>query len=68
LTRRRADLAELVSQGLTDREIAERLDIQYQLVGGYRNAILKMRGLNDRQGLADWVRRRAVTGDDILDG
>lgn len=55
LTGREAEIAALVAQGLTDREIGERLYISPRTVDGHLRNIFRKLDLQSRTGLAAWV-------------
>ena len=55
LTRREREVADLVSQGLTNRELAERLVIAERTAANHVQHILIKLGLSNRSQLAVWV-------------
>jgi non-specific serine/threonine protein kinase len=55
LTRREAEVARLVAEGLTDREIAERLVLAQRTAEGHVQRALRKMGFTSRQQLAGWV-------------
>ena len=58
LTLRQAQVAALVADGLTAREIAARLGLQLQTVRSYLKTILAITGLRYKPMLAVWVDRQ----------
>ncbi|WP_069768122.1 response regulator transcription factor [Streptomyces sp. IBSBF 2806] len=60
LSRRELDVLELISNGLTNRQIAARLHIGVRTVEECRAVIRRKTGLNDRSELTAFARR--VTG------
>lgn len=52
LTRRQAEVIELLSEGLTNREIADRLFITHKTVDHHVGAVYRRLGVNDRQAAA----------------
>jgi non-specific serine/threonine protein kinase len=64
LTRRQREIAELVAEGLTNREIAERLVITQRTAEGHVASILGRLGFTSRRQLAAWVtaQQRAPMG------
>ncbi len=58
LTRREWDVAELVAQGLTNREIAERLFLSERTVENHVQHILTKLNLSNRSQVAVWVTSR----------
>jgi DNA-binding NarL/FixJ family response regulator len=55
LTRREAEVAHLVAEGLTDREIAERLVLAQRTAEGHVQRALRKLGFTSRSQLAGWV-------------
>ena len=55
LTRRESEVAHLVAEGLTDREIAERLVLARRTAEGHVQGALRKLGFTSRQQLAGWV-------------
>jgi DNA-binding CsgD family transcriptional regulator len=55
LTRREGEIAELVAQGLSNREIASRLVIAQRIVEGHVEHILAKFGFTSRVQIAAWV-------------
>jgi predicted ATPase/DNA-binding CsgD family transcriptional regulator len=55
LSRREAQIARLVAQGLTNRKIAEQLVLQESTVGNHLQRIYARLGLNGRAQLATWL-------------
>jgi predicted ATPase/DNA-binding CsgD family transcriptional regulator len=55
LTRRESEIAELVAEGLTNREIAERLVMAQRTAEGHVARILGKLGFTSRTQLASWV-------------
>jgi non-specific serine/threonine protein kinase len=62
LTRRESEVARLVAQGLTDREIAERLVLAPRTAEGHVQRALRKLGFTSRQQLAGWVVEQHVPG------
>jgi DNA-binding CsgD family transcriptional regulator/sugar lactone lactonase YvrE len=61
LTRRELEVAELVAQGLTNREIAQRLFISERTADGHLEHIREKLGVSSRAQVAAWiVQREAV--------
>lgn len=58
LTRREREIAELVAQGLSNREIASRLVIAQRTAEGHVEHILAKLGFNSRAKIAAWVAGR----------
>lgn len=58
LTRREREVAELVAEGLTNREIAERLFVSERTAENHVQHILTKLGLSNRSRLAVWVASR----------
>jgi predicted ATPase/DNA-binding CsgD family transcriptional regulator len=55
LTRRESEVASLVAQGLTDRQIAEQLVLARRTAEGHVQRALRKLGFTSRQQLAGWV-------------
>jgi DNA-binding NarL/FixJ family response regulator len=55
LTRRESQVARLVAEGLTDREIADRLVLARRTAEGHVQQALRKLGFTSRQQLAGWV-------------
>jgi DNA-binding CsgD family transcriptional regulator len=60
LTRREAEVAHLVAEGLTDREIGERLVLATRTAEGHVQQALRKLGFSSRQQLAGWVAEQHV--------
>ena len=67
LTRRQQEVAHLVAQGLTDREVATRLSISVRTAESHVEQILARLGFRSRAQIAAWVAARGVShaGDQI---
>ena len=63
LTERERETAQLVAQGLSNKEIARRLDITERTVKAHLSAIFAKLGLRDRLQLALRCKREAETGE-----
>ncbi|MFL6133648.1 MAG: response regulator transcription factor, partial [Nocardioidaceae bacterium] len=61
LTRRESEVARLVAQGLTDRQIAERLVLTRRTAEGHVQQALRKLGFTSRQQLAGWVVEHEVS-------
>jgi non-specific serine/threonine protein kinase len=61
LTRRESEVARLVAEGLTDREIAERLVLARRTAEGHVQRALRKLGFTSRQQLAGWVVEQQVS-------
>ncbi len=59
LTPRESEIARLVSEGLSNREIAERLVVAQRTAEGHVQRTLSKLGLTSRQQLAGWVAEHA---------
>jgi predicted ATPase/DNA-binding CsgD family transcriptional regulator len=59
LTKRELEVAELIENGLSNREIAERLVISKRTAEGHVERILAKLGFSSRAQVAAWVARRA---------
>ena len=64
LSRREREVAELVAQGLTNREIGDRLFISERTAEGHMQFIRNKRGFTARTQIAAWV----VTQADVQSG
>jgi non-specific serine/threonine protein kinase len=62
LTRREAEIARLVADGLSNREIAERLFLAPRTAEGHVQHALGKLGLTSRRQLAGWVAEQANRG------
>ncbi|HZT29698.1 MAG TPA: LuxR C-terminal-related transcriptional regulator [Bryobacteraceae bacterium] len=58
VTKRQADLAALVAEGLANKEIAYRLGLSEGTVKVYLSALFERVGVENRAGLAAWWLRR----------
>src|SRR5206468_5432116 len=58
LTRRELEIAELVAEGLTNREIAVRLTIAQRTAEGHVERVLSKFGFTSRAQIAAWVAQR----------
>jgi DNA-binding NarL/FixJ family response regulator len=63
LTRRQFQIAELISQGLSNEAIAERLVLTPGTVGNHVGHILRRLGATNRTQVAAWVFRTTASGD-----
>ncbi|MFN2517859.1 MAG: response regulator transcription factor, partial [Jatrophihabitantaceae bacterium] len=61
LTARQFEVAELVAQGLTNREIAERLTLSERTAENHVQHIMTKLGLPNRSGIAVWVTQRKLS-------
>jgi DNA-binding NarL/FixJ family response regulator len=61
LTRRELEVAELVGQGLTNREIARRLVLSERTAQNHVQHILTKLGLANRSQVAVWVNSRKLS-------
>jgi two-component system, NarL family, nitrate/nitrite response regulator NarL len=59
LTRREAEIVALLEEGLSNKEIAQRLVIEVATVKSHVHNILEKLKLTDRSDAAEWVRGRA---------
>ena len=59
LTPRQQEVLTLVREGLSNREIGERLDISTDAVKYHVSEILGRTGAGDRREAAEWQRRRS---------
>jgi len=62
LSRRESEVAGLVAQGLTNREIATRLFLSERTVDGHLEHVREKLGVNTRAQIAAWVVRQDVKG------
>src|SRR4030088_2853194 len=58
LSRREREIANLVAEGLTNREIAARLFISERTVDGHLEHVREKLGVNTRAQIATWVTRQ----------
>jgi non-specific serine/threonine protein kinase len=63
LTRRQQEVAQLVAQGLTDREVATRLTISIRTAESHVEQILARLGFRSRAQIAAWVVARGSASD-----
>ena len=61
LTRRELEVAELVAQGLTNRQIAERLYLSARTAQNHVQHILDKLGLPNRSQIAVWTRDQKMS-------
>ena len=61
LSAREEEVAALVSQGLTNRQIASELSISEHTVATHITRILKRLGLNSRSRLSAWATERGLS-------
>ena len=61
LTRRESEVARLVAQGLTDRQIAEQLVLARRTAEGHVQRAMRKLGFTSRQQLAGWVVEQRVS-------
>jgi predicted ATPase/DNA-binding CsgD family transcriptional regulator len=61
LTRRESEVARLVAQGLTDRQIAEQLVLARRTAEGHVQRALQKLGFTSRQQLAGWVVEQQIS-------
>jgi len=66
LTRRELEVAYLVSEGLTDREIASRLFIAKRTVEWHLEQIRDKLGFDNRARIAAWIAKQGPASDSIL--
>ena len=59
LSRRELEIARLVAEGLTNREIAQRLFLSERTVDGHLEHVREKLGFNTRAQIATWVAREA---------
>jgi DNA-binding CsgD family transcriptional regulator len=62
LSRRELEVAGLVAQGLTNREIAKRLFISERTIDGHLEHVREKLGVNTRAQVAAWVVRQEANG------
>jgi DNA-binding CsgD family transcriptional regulator/sugar lactone lactonase YvrE len=62
LSRREIEVARLVAEGLTNRDIASRLFISERTVDGHLEHVREKLGVNTRAQIATWVTRRETSG------
>jgi two-component system, NarL family, response regulator LiaR len=62
LTPRERDVVRLLSEGLTSKEIAQRLDLSPKTVDGHRAAIMDKLGIRSVAGLVKYAIRNHLTG------
>jgi two-component system response regulator DevR len=67
LTERERSVLDLIGQGLSNREIAERLFLAEKTVKNYVTAVLAKLGMQRRTQAAAWVARRGVGGSQRTD-
>jgi non-specific serine/threonine protein kinase len=61
LTRRELEVADLVAEGLSNPEVADRLFISVRTAQGHVENILRKLGFNSRSKIAAWVTERRLT-------
>jgi predicted ATPase/DNA-binding CsgD family transcriptional regulator len=61
LTKREKEVAELVADGMSNKQIAERLVISLRTAEGHVEKILSKQGFNTRTQIASWVTRQRAT-------
>lgn len=61
LTRREAEVAELLGQGLTNQQIADRLVVAVRTAEGHVERILGKLGFTSRSQVAVWTASRSTT-------
>jgi non-specific serine/threonine protein kinase len=64
LTRRETEVADLVAQGLTNREVAGRLFLSVRTVDVHVDHVLTKLGLRSRTELAAWAHARGLISGD----
>jgi non-specific serine/threonine protein kinase len=64
LTAREREVAELIAEGLSDRQIASRLMISVRTAETHAQNILAKLGYRSRTRIASWVAQQHVTGQD----
>jgi DNA-binding CsgD family transcriptional regulator/sugar lactone lactonase YvrE len=62
LSRREMEIARLVSEGLTNRDIAARLFISERTVDGHLEHVREKLAVNSRAQIATWVTRQGTSG------
>jgi DNA-binding CsgD family transcriptional regulator/sugar lactone lactonase YvrE len=62
LSRREMEVARLVAEGLTNRDIASRLFISERTVDGHLEHVREKLGVNTRAQIATWVTQQAASG------
>jgi DNA-binding CsgD family transcriptional regulator len=62
LTVREAEIARLVAEGLTNRQIAERLVLSPRTVEGHVDKLLAKLGVHRRSDIANWLARQPQAG------
>ncbi|MFL6060922.1 MAG: ATP-binding protein [Marmoricola sp.] len=67
LSRRENEVAALVAEGLTNRDIAERLFVSERTVGGHVQSILRKLGFSSRTRVAAWFTARAHASEPLED-
>jgi non-specific serine/threonine protein kinase len=65
LTRRQREVAQLVAQGLTDREVAARLSISIRTAESHLEQILARLGFRTRAQIAAWIAAGGTIGEQI---
>lgn len=65
LSRREREIADLVADGLTNREIATRLFISERTVDGHLEHVREKLGVNTRAQVAAWVVRQGAAAPDV---
>ena len=63
LSRRESEVAGLVAQGLTNREIATKLFLSERTVDGHLEHVREKLSVNTRAQIAAWVVRQDATAD-----